>query len=124
MHVPTQGHLVPNPYLVSLDRREVRYRAYARVSDGRIQSQRVSRPREGHRRFYVPRREEVVRVLNEEGMLPAIYFVFSRAGCDASVRYLMDAGVRLTSHAEADRIREIVDTRTAWLEEEDVAALG
>ena len=29
-------------------------------------------------------------------MLPAIYFVFSRAGCDRSVGYLMESGVRLT----------------------------
>jgi len=43
-------------------------------------------------------------------MLPAIYFVFSRAGCDASVRYLMEAGLTLTTHQEALRIREIADT--------------
>ena len=51
-----------------------------------------SRPREGHRRVYKPRREEVVDVLDEQDMLPAIYFVFSRAGCDRSVR--LDAGSR------------------------------
>src|SRR5205807_2611017 len=60
MHVDHGGHPIPNPYLNSLDRREVRFREYGRRSDGRIQSQRISRPREGHRRFYVPRREEVV----------------------------------------------------------------
>jgi ATP-dependent RNA helicase HelY len=124
MHVQHQGHLIPNPYLVSLDKREVRYRAYARRSDGRIQGQRISRPREGHRRFYVPRREEVARRLDEEGMLPAIYFVFSRAGCDASVRYLMEAGVRLTTREEADRIRERADLRAVWLDERDLDALG
>ena len=51
-------------------------------------------PREGNRRVYVPRREEVVEVLAEQGMLPAIYFVFSRAGCDKSVRWLRESGVR------------------------------
>ncbi len=30
--------------------------------------------------MYVPRREEVVEVLADEGMLPAIFFVFSRGG--------------------------------------------
>jgi ATP-dependent RNA helicase HelY len=124
MHVQHEGRQIPNPYLVSLDQREVRYREYGRRSDGRIQAQRISRPREGHRRVYVPRREEVVERLNEEGMLPAIYFVFSRAGCDASVRYLMGAGVRLTSRDEADHIREIADTRAAWVEEEELSALG
>src|SRR5439155_5614048 len=96
MHVEHQGHLIPNPYLVSLDKRELRVTHRQRRSSGTWVTSRQGRPREGHRRFYVPRREEVVRRLDEEGMLPAIYFVFSRAGCDASVRYLMEAGVRLT----------------------------
>ena len=38
---------------------------------------------------------------DEEGMLPAIYFVFSRAGCDRSVDYVMESGVRLTDAARA-----------------------
>jgi ATP-dependent RNA helicase HelY len=127
MHVEHDGHLIPNPYLVSMSQRETRVREWkprAGGRYGRTQLARMERPREGHRRFYVPRREEVVEVLDEEGMLPAIYFVFSRAGCDASVRYLMDSGVRLTSKQEADRILEIVDTHAAWIEEEELAALG
>ena len=59
---------------------------------GTTQHERIARPREGHRRVYVPRREEVVEVLAEHGMLPAIYFVFSRAGCDKSVRWLRGVG--------------------------------
>ena len=124
MHVEREGRPVPNPYVVSLDQREVRYRAYGRRGDGRIQAQRISRPREGHRRGYAPRREEVVPRLDEEGMLPAIYFEFSRAGCDAGVRYLMEAGLRLTTEGEADRILEVADGRTAWIEEEELATLG
>jgi ATP-dependent RNA helicase HelY len=124
MHVQQDGRLTPNPYLVSLDRRELRVREFRRRSDGRRYTQRWERPREGHRRFYVPRREEVVELLGRERMLPAIYFVFSRAGCDASVRFLMDAGVRLTSRDEERRIRKIADTEAAWIDEADLAALG
>jgi ATP-dependent RNA helicase HelY len=124
MHVEQDGHLTPNPYLVSLDRRELRVREFRRHSDGRRQSHRLERPREGHRRFYVPRREEVVARLDEEAMLPAIYFVFSRAGCDASVRYVMDSGIRLSTAAEDRRIREFADTSSSWIEEQDLAALG
>ncbi|MGH2572897.1 MAG: DEAD/DEAH box helicase [Actinomycetota bacterium] len=127
MHVEQDGHLIPNPYLVSLDQREVRARVWrprAGGRYGRTQIARIERPREGHRRVYVPTREEVVDRLDKEGMLPAIYFVFSRAGCDASVRYLMDAGLRLTSREEDARIREIADRRVAWVEEEELAALG
>ncbi|HMC36932.1 MAG TPA: DEAD/DEAH box helicase, partial [Actinomycetota bacterium] len=124
MHVPQDGHLIPNPYLVSLDRRELRVREFRRRSDGRRYTHQRERPREGHRRFYVPRREEVAQLLDKERMLPAIYFVFSRAGCDASVRFLMQAGIRLTTRDEERRIRNIADSEAAWIDEEDLAALG
>ena len=74
--------------------------------------------------MYVPKREEVVEVLDEEGMLPAIYFVFSRAGCDKSVRWLRESGISLTSRAEADHIRERAETRAAWVDEADLVTLG
>src|SRR5918996_787522 len=92
MHVEQDGHQVPNPYIVSLGQRELRTREYRRRGSGTRQYQRISRPREGHRRVYVPKREEVVERLADEGMLPAIYFVFSRQGCDRSVQWLTSAG--------------------------------
>ena len=65
---------------------------------------RGARPtRKGTARVYVPRREEVVDTLAGAGMLPAIYFVFSRAGCDKSVRWLQESGVRLTIRARRTR---------------------
>ncbi|HZP89758.1 MAG TPA: DEAD/DEAH box helicase [Actinomycetota bacterium] len=124
MHVEQHGELVPNPYLVSLDREELRIRTFRRRGSGALQHERIPRPREGHRRVYVPRREEVVEVLAEHGMLPAIYFVFSRAGCDRSVEWLMAGGIRLTTAEEAERIREFAELRAAWMEEEDLRALG
>ncbi|HZA27552.1 MAG TPA: DEAD/DEAH box helicase [Actinomycetota bacterium] len=124
MHVEEDGHVTPNPYVVSLGQREMRHRTYRRRSDGRRQIQRLSRPREGHRRVFAPRREDVVQRLAEEEMLPAIYFVFSRAGCDRSVQFLMSSGVRLTTREEETRIRETVETRMAWMDEDDLATLG
>ena len=124
MHVEQDGVLLPNPYVVSLDQNELRTKTYYRRGSGLPQHERISRPREGHRRVYVPRREEVVEVLAEHGMLPAIYFVFSRAGCDKSVRWLRESGVRLTTRAEADHIRERAETRAAWMDEEDLVTLG
>jgi len=124
MHVEQDGVLLPNPYVVSLDQNELRIKTYHRRGSGPPQHERISRPREGHRRVYVPRREEVVDVLAEHGMLPAIYFVFSRAGCDKSVRWLRESGTRLTTRAEADHIRERAETRAAWMDEEDLATLG
>ena len=124
MHVEQNGQAAPNPYVVSLDREEVRYKTYYRRGSGTAQHQRIPRPREGHRRVYVPRREEVVEVLAEQGLLPAIYFVFSRAGCDRSVEWLMGAGIRLTTSEEASRIRTFAEMRVAWMDEEDLKTLG
>jgi ATP-dependent RNA helicase HelY len=124
MHVEQDGLALPNPYVVSLDQRELRTKTYYRRGSGVAQQQRMSRPREGHRRVYKPRREEVVEVLDEQDMLPAIYFVFSRAGCDRSVGWLREAGLSLTTRAEADHIRERAETRASWIDEEDLVTLG
>lgn len=118
------GPVTANPYLVSLDQREARASTYRRRSNGALQRQVRGRPREGHRRTYRPRREEVVSKLKDEGMLPAIYFVFSRAGCDRSVEFLMEAGVRLTERDERKTIGEIADARIESIADDDLAALG
>ncbi|MBO0893751.1 MAG: DEAD/DEAH box helicase, partial [Acidimicrobiales bacterium] len=92
------------------------------------QSQRpgaVARGRGGLRpRFYTPRRHEVVERLAEESMLPAIYFIFSRAGCDDAVRQCLHAGIRLTTPAERERIRRIAEAKVAALSDDDLSALG
>ena len=124
MHVEQDGQLIPNPYVVSLDRQEVRYKTYRRRGSGTTQYQRIPRPREGHRRVYVPRREDVVETLSSEGLLPAIYFVFSRAGCDRSVEWVMASGIRLTAREEARRIRDFAEMRAAWMDDEDLKTLG
>lgn len=127
MHVEKDGHPVPNPYLVSLTQRELRAKEWkprAGAKYGKHIVERIERPREGHRRVYVPRREEVAALLAREGMLPAIYFVFSRAGCDASVRYLMQAGLQLTTPEERQRILEFADAQVSWIDEQELSALG
>ena len=55
-----------------------------------------------HRRsgLFAPHRAETVDLLGEQGYLPAIYFIFSRAGCDEAVRQCMREGRRLTSAGE------------------------
>jgi ATP-dependent RNA helicase HelY len=76
------------------------------------------------RRFKTPSRVATIERLAEERMLPAIYFIFSRAGCDAAARTLADAGVRLTTSDERKRIRLIAESRTAHLEDQDLKVLG
>jgi ATP-dependent RNA helicase HelY len=75
------------------------------------------------RRFKTPNRVDVVERLAEERMLPAIYFIFSRAGCDSAARRLTEAGVRLADSAEREAIVEIAETRTAHLQDEDLGVL-
>jgi ATP-dependent RNA helicase HelY len=82
------------------------------------------RQRGGGRRLFTPRRVEVVERLEEERMLPAIYFIFSRAGCDDAVSSCLDAGVRLTSPEERARVRAICDEHTDSLSDADLDVLG
>ncbi len=79
--------------------------------------------RNRHRRFRTPRRWEVAELLHAEGLLPAIYFIFSRAGCEAAAEQVA-AGLTLTGPSEAAAIREIVAGGTAHLPEADLAVLG
>jgi superfamily II RNA helicase len=93
----------------------------AQALDERSQKLVRGRPRP---RLYTPRRPEVVARLAEESMLPAIYFIFSRAGCDDAVRACVSAGIRLTSGAERQRIEEIAEAKVSGLSDDDLAVLG
>lgn len=69
-------------------------------------------------------RPEVIELLARATLLPAIFFIFSRVGCDAAVQQVRRSGVRLTSAPERREIRELVEERTRNLAEEDLAVLG
>jgi ATP-dependent RNA helicase HelY len=71
-----------------------------------------------------PSRPDVIGTLDSEGLLPAITFVFSRAGCDAAVRQCLRSPLRLTTDAERSRIAEVIDRRCAELPETDLVVLG
>ncbi|MFM2077947.1 MAG: hypothetical protein RJA49_1837 [Actinomycetota bacterium] len=80
--------------------------------------------RGGRRKLFTPSRLETVDILERNRMLPAIYFIFSRNQCDEAAKACLAAGVRLTSGAERDRIREIVDERLGAMDPADLAVLG
>ncbi|QAY62664.1 DEAD/DEAH box helicase [Xylanimonas allomyrinae] len=71
-----------------------------------------------------PPRFAVVDALDADGLLPAIYFIFSRAGCEGAVQQCVGAGLRLTSPAEEAEIRRVVEQRTATIPPEDLDVLG
>jgi ATP-dependent RNA helicase HelY len=68
-------------------------------------------------------RAQIVELLGSQNLLPAVFFIFSRVGCDAAVHQVLRAGVRLTGAAERDEIREIVEERCRTLRDEDLAVL-
>ena len=69
-------------------------------------------------------RAAVIERLDRAGLLPAIVFIFSRAGCEAALQQVVNAGVRLTSPAEHARIRAVVEERCAALPPQDLDVLG
>ncbi len=71
-----------------------------------------------------PSRVDVVERLDREGLLPAITFIFSRAGCDAAVRQCLQSGLRLNGPAEAAEVRAVAEERTAPIPAEDLEVLG
>ncbi|HVY11403.1 MAG TPA: DEAD/DEAH box helicase [Mycobacteriales bacterium] len=104
-----------NPHLARLAAQEARF--------DRVQS----RPQRGgrrHRPIGTPYRSDVVERLDGAGLLPAIYFIFSRAGCDAAVRQCLRAGLRLATPDERASIRAAVARRTELIAEQDLAVLG
>ncbi|MEV4642634.1 DEAD/DEAH box helicase [Actinoplanes sp. NPDC049548] len=76
------------------------------------------------RRWQPPPRTEVVDRLDRAGLLPAILFIFSRAGCDAAVQQCLAGGLRLTDPEERAEIRSIAQAKVAAIPSEDLSVLG
>ena len=70
-----------------------------------------------------PSRPDVIATLDREGLLPAITFIFSRAGCDAAVKQCLRSSLRLTAEADRARIAEVIDRRCGDLADADLAVL-
>ncbi len=83
---------------------------------------RDARPPAG--RLFTPRRADVVELLGGEGMLPAIYFIFSRAACDDAVAQCVREGRRLTTAEERSSDPRIAEAHTDALSDDDLRVLG
>lgn len=70
-----------------------------------------------------PKRADIIDAFRQEDMLPAIYFIFSRAACDDAVTACLASGLRLTSPIERTQIRAIVEEKLSGLSEDDRSAL-
>ena len=91
--------------------------------DGKFARSPATRGRRERPRYYTPRRAEVIELLAEKNMLPAITFIFSRAACDDAVRACRAAGLRLTTPAERREIRAIAQARVEALGRADLEVL-
>lgn len=108
------------------DYRSQRHRAQADRSGAARPPKGVTRPLRSANMQRIERidRPQVVELLARANLLPAIFFIFSRAGCEGAVQQVRRSGVRLTDRDERDEIRRIVDERTLMLPDEDLAVLG
>ena len=106
--MPTLVDGRPNPEASTLDSKTLRHPGMR------------GRPRG---RLFTPRRIEVVDLLSENDMLPAIYFIFSRAACDDAVVQCVREGGRLTTAEERRQIRTIAETHVGSLTDEDLRVL-
>lgn len=123
--VPLQGMYLlrdrhsaePLKLLPTFTRRDGRLRPNPRLE------RLLAAERPGRRRFATPHRIDTIELLDGEGMLPAIFFIFSRAGCDAAALRALEDGVRLTDPDERDIIAGIVLDRTSHLSDSDLGVL-
>jgi ATP-dependent RNA helicase HelY len=121
-------HHEVNPELTRLARRET-YRASSPASGygrGRGGGRGGQGGQGGYRsrRPAPPYRPDTIDRLDAAGLLPAITFIFSRAGCDDAVQQCLAAGLRLTTPDEASFIESVAAQRTADIPDEDLAVLG
>lgn len=102
-----------NPEILGLERQALR---------------RVRTPRHRGDRFGQDQdrlsRDEVIEKLQRENLLPAITFIFSRAGCDAAVKQCLQAGIKLTNAEERIEIMNTATSYTQNIAEEDLEVLG
>lgn len=103
----------------------LRHIAHRREAERLVDWQPRGRGRPGRQPglYRTPGRPGVIAALAQDDLLPAITFIFSRAGCDAAVKQCLRSSLRLTTHEERARIAEIVDRRTADLNDADLIVL-
>lgn len=107
MFVDREDGAVPNPEIGRAERRS-----------------RSKAVRSRSRRRPTVYRSDVVELLNAQELLPAIYFIFSRKGCDMAARQCLADGIRLTDASERRRIRDFAEMRCSFLSDGDLQVLG
>ncbi|MCU1541716.1 MAG: helicase [Arthrobacter sp.] len=119
-----------NPELLSMARAESQMNFRGRFGHGgrnqrRQQRQRDDAPQGGPRSpVRKASRPQVIASLDRQDLLPAITFIFSRAGCDAAVAQCVSAGLWLTTEQEQLVIARRVDEAAQDIPSDDLDVLG
>lgn len=87
---------------------------------------RALRPKYSHHKkehILSPSRLDLIDYLDNHSMLPAIFFIFSRAGCDEALQSCFNTHMQLTSSDERTQIREICSRHLDPLSADEFNAL-
>lgn len=68
-------------------------------------------------------RSRLIRRLSESGGLPAIYFIFSRAGCDAAATSLISESHGFLNKEERIKVRDFVEAQLVSMSDSDLQAI-
>ena len=71
-----------------------------------------------------PRRGEVIKHLDAMDRLPAIFFIFSRQGCDDAVQTAIEHGIDFLDGREKRQVESIVDQHVEELDASDLSLLN
>ncbi|MGO4120905.1 DEAD/DEAH box helicase [Arthrobacter sp. YAF16] len=120
-----------NPELLSMARAESQMNFRGRFGHGgrnqrrQQRGQREAAPQGGPRSpVRKASRPQVIASLDRMDLLPAITFIFSRAGCDAAVAQCVSAGLWLTTEKEQLIIAQRVDEAAQDIPSDDLDVLG
>jgi len=114
----SDGKQVVNPEVIKTAQMLGRGSAHRPRSRGAPRYQRFEDKR--HKVY----RADVVSLLDDEELLPAIFFIFSRVGCDQAVAQVLRRGVTLTSESERSMILDLVEEKLDRLDDDDRAVVG
>ncbi|MBM7369372.1 DEAD/DEAH box helicase [Gordonia hydrophobica] len=94
------------------------------LSDDAVGNYRERMARERRRGGTGISRPNMIRLLDENGLLPAITFIFSRKGCDGALVQCLRSDLNLLEAHEAAAVDEIVERHLTELSPGDADVLG
>lgn len=134
--VPLNQHVLFGDELIELfDPSNVRVNLELSQRHANKLRQPVNKPSRGRRGYdnswqkqqnRIPKanKPEIIEILQDGDLLPAIFFIFSRAACEAAVKECVRWGLRLTDNEQRREIRLLVEEKCSNIADEDLATLG